>query len=92
MTTQDYVPKVVRNEMFYAFARVCMIVATMVGLPLAGWMMNRIMLQVDDTSKAVVQQNVAVQVLTATVNDKLNSNFTTLTDHELRLRALENKH
>ena len=79
------VPKIARNEMFYFIARVCM----MASLPLGGWFGSRIITQADALQAAVIQQNIDIRVLSATVKDKLDAHVNQLTDHELRLRALE---
>lgn len=85
----DDVPRILHNERFYAIARISMIVASVVGLPIAGGLLTRIVSQADAITSQVQEQNVALKILSVTVSEKLNSNFTTLTDHELRLRALE---
>lgn len=81
------VPKLARNEMFYFIARVCMIVS----LPLAGFLGTRMIAQADILQASVIQQNVDIRVLSATVKDKLDAHVNQLADHELRLRTLERK-
>lgn len=91
MADLDNVPRIVKNETFYFFARVCMIAASLVGLPVAGYLLTRVIGQADAITLQLSEQNVSVKVLSATVNDRLSNNFQTLSDHELRLRALEKK-
>jgi hypothetical protein len=38
----DVVPKIARNELFYFIARVCMIAASLIGVPFAGFIGARI--------------------------------------------------
>lgn len=90
-TDLDNVPRIVKNESFYLFARLCMIVATIVGAPAAGYMLTRVIAQADTIASQVQEQSISVKVLTATVNDRLSNNLMTLSDHELRLRALEKR-
>ncbi len=81
----SFVPTLARNELFYFIARVCMIA----GLPIAGFVGARIITQVDTLQSALTEQNIAIKVMSATVNSKLDTNVSQLTDHELRLRTLE---
>ena len=85
----DDVPRIIHNEWFYALARLCMVAATLIGLPVAGALLSRVVGQADAMAHQVQEQGVSIRLLNATVSEKLNSNFSTLTDHELRLRALE---
>lgn len=89
MTTQaeEKIPVVIRNEFFYAFARVCMIVATLLGLPFATFLMNRVIAKADEISDQVAKQNVTLQIMSSEVKYRFDS----VTDHENRLRALERK-
>lgn len=82
---ENAVPKIARNEMFYFIARVCMIIS----IPLAGFLGGRIITLTDNLQTSLIQQNVDIRVLAATVKDKLDANVTQLSDHELRLRSLE---
>jgi hypothetical protein len=83
----ETVPKIARNELFYFIARVCMIAS----LPVAGFFGARIISQADALQTTVSQQNIDIKVLSATVNSKLDANLSQLTDHELRLRAIERR-
>jgi hypothetical protein len=87
--TEDLVPKIARNEMFYFIARVCMIVASTLGAPIALWLGSRLVTQADATQAAIIQQNLQLQLLTSTVKDKFESATLQLSDHELRLRTIE---
>lgn len=88
---EDYVPKIARNELFYFVARASTLIATLIGLPVAGWMLSRVITQADALAATVTQQNVEIRVLTATVNSRLDSDTKSITDHELRLRQLERR-
>lgn len=87
----DNVPRIVRNETFYAFARISMIVLSVVGAPVGGYLLSRVISQSDAMTLKIEEQNVAVKVLSATVSDRLSNNLATLSDHELRLRSLEKR-
>lgn len=80
----DYVPRLARNELFYFVARVCMIVS----MPLVGFFGSRIISQADALQTIVAQQNTDLKVL----GFKLDADIGKLSDHELRLRALEQRH
>lgn len=83
MPNLDNVPRVVKNETFYLFARVCMIVC----LPVLGFMIQRVITQADAITLQVQQQNTTLQLLTASMQER----FSSLSDHESRLRRLERK-
>lgn len=87
----DYVPKLARNELFYFIARASTLVATFIGLPLAGWMLSRAVSQADILNSQVTQQNIEIRVLSATIRDRFDNDLKQLSDHELRIRALERK-
>lgn len=88
---EDYVPKIARNELFYFVARASTLIATGIGLPVAGFMLSRVISQADALTATVTQQNVEIRVLTATVNSRLDNDTKSLSDHELRLRQLERR-
>lgn len=79
----EFVPRIARNELFYFVARVCMIVS----LPLVGFFGSRIISQADALQAIVAQQNIDLKVLSF----KLDADIGKLSDHELRLRALEQR-
>lgn len=85
----DIVPKIARTEVFYFFARVCMIMASLLGAPLAIVMLNRVVSQSDAMQATLIQQNVDLRVLSSRVDDRLNADLSKLSDHELRIRSLE---
>lgn len=85
----EYVPKIARNEIFYFVARMSTLVATFIGLPIAGWMLSRAVQTSDVLTAQVAQQNVQLSVLSATIKDRLDGDLRQLTDHELRIRQLE---
>ena len=91
MTPRDLenaVPKLARNEIFTFVARICM----MVSIPLAVGFGSRLISQIDTLQAAQIEQNVSIKVMSATVRDRLDSNISQLSDHELRLRSLERNH
>lgn len=71
------IPGIIRNEFFYAFARLCMIAS----VPLLGFVLSK----ADDIASTVAKQNVALQLLTQEVHFR----FANVDDHEQRLRRLE---
>jgi uncharacterized membrane protein len=80
-----YVPKVARNELFYFIARMAIIVA----VPLGGFFGMRLLALADALQVSVAQQNTDIRVLTTTVELQHHETITQLSDHELRLRAIE---
>lgn len=74
---EEKIPRVVRNEFFYLFARLCMIAA----IPLMGFLLSK----ANDIADTVSKQNVALLLITQKVEFRL----TNLDDHEQRLRRLE---
>lgn len=86
---EDYVPKIARNELFYFVARASTLMATLIGLPIAGWMLSRAITQADLLSLQVSAQTIELRVLTATLKEQRDQDVRQLTDHELRIRALE---
>lgn len=77
----DKVPRIVRNEAFYAFARVCMVTS----LPLMAFIGHRIISAADEIRDQVAKQNLALQLLAVEVKYRVGS----VEDHEQRLRKLE---
>lgn len=77
----DKVPGFIRNEAFYAFARVCMIVS----LPLGGYFGNRIISGNDEIRAQLARQDLALQLLTNDVKYRTGH----LDDVEQRVRKLE---
>jgi hypothetical protein len=81
--------KIVKGELVTYFARACMIAATLVGLPAAGFMMTRVINQNDTVAAAVAAQNVSIQLLSQSVRQTFDGHTSQLQDHELRLRQAE---
>lgn len=77
----DKVPRIIRNEAFYAFARLCMVCS----LPLIGFFGTRLVSAADEIRDQVAKQNLALQLLAVEVKYR----FTSVEDHEQRLRKLE---
>lgn len=86
---EDYVPKIARNELFYFVARASTLIASGIGLPIAGWMLTRVITQADALNASQIQQNIELKVLSSRIEDRLSSDLRQLSDHELRLRAVE---
>lgn len=84
-------PRIVRNEWFYFVARACMIGASLIGLPLASWTLNRIVAQADTITSQVATQNLTLQLLKDRVDLKISGIEQILNDHELRLRRAEQR-
>lgn len=80
---EQKIPVAIRNEFFYAFARLCMIAA----LPLIGFLGTRLIAKADEISDQVARQGVTIQLLSNDVKFR----FDNITDHEQRIRALERK-
>lgn len=78
MTPAEHkIPAIIRNEFFYAFARLCMVAA----IPLMGFLLSK----ANDIAETVSKQNVALQLLSQEVHYR----FTNLDDHEQRIRRIE---
>lgn len=82
---ENKVPSIIRNEVFYAFARLCMVIATLVGLPVAGFMLTRVVVTADEIRDQLQRQNLALMLLT----NEVKFRFANVEDHEQRLRKLE---
>lgn len=85
MNVDDKVPAIVKNEMFYAFARVCMVLVATIGVPVLGFTLNRVVEAADKISDQLQKQNVAIILLSTEVKFR----FSSIDDHESRLRKLE---
>jgi hypothetical protein len=85
--------RAVKSETFAITARAAMVFATMVGLPIAGWMMNRVTSAIDGMNAKVDLTSEQVKLLQQSIN--LGVNFRIdgaerqLSDHEVRIRGLE---
>lgn len=91
MLPENRIPHAVRNEWFYLIARGCMIFATVIGLPIAGWLMTRVIAKADEISDKLISQNVELKLLATEVRMSLSFDARNLSDHEGRLRSLEKK-
>ena len=81
MTFEDKVPRIIRNEAFYAFARVCMVLS----LPAGAFIGHRVISTADEIRDQVAKQNLALELLRQEVRYRVGN----LEDHEQRLRKLE---
>ena len=87
----DGVPKFFRNELFYFIARASMLFGSLIGLPVAGYMLTRIINASDAIAAQVSEQAVAIKVLTTTTGFRIDNSDKILIDHEARIRLLERK-
>jgi hypothetical protein len=88
--------KLVDSRMFITFARVLMIIASTIGLPIAGWMLSRVIERADKIVEKVDSTHTNLQLLDQGMKfsfermkselDRLN---TTVTDHDGRIRNIE---
>lgn len=86
MTPAEHkIPGIIRNEFFYAFARLCMVAVMVIGVPVASFFLNRVITTIDEIRAQVQQQNIAIILLTSEVKFR----FANVEDHEHRLRKLE---
>lgn len=88
--------KIVQNSVFTLVARGAMILASTIGLPLAAFMMQRVISSADAIGAKVDQSAMQMQLLQQEVKygfDAAKSDISgirlQLTDHENRLRPLE---
>jgi hypothetical protein len=86
---EGLIPKIVKNEWFYLIARLCMVALMSVGLPIATWMINRVITKADEISSAVTAQNVELKILSQSVEFRLRADADMIRDHEARLRFVE---
>lgn len=80
------------------FARLVMIFASLIALPVAGWMLNRVVNTADEISAKVGQQGTKLELLDQSVKfgfDAAKGDITgirmQLTDHEGRIRVIESR-
>lgn len=85
MTTESKVPAIIRNEVFYAFARLCMVAVATIGVPVAGFFLARVVATGDEIRAQLQAQNVSLLLL----SNEVKFRFTSVDDHEHRLRRLE---
>jgi hypothetical protein len=88
---EDAIPRAVKNEWFYLIARFCMIIAAVIGMPVCGFMMSRVIAKADQISDQLQDQIVTTRMLSAEVRFRFDGDSKTLSDHEMRMRALERK-
>lgn len=88
---EDKIPTVVRNEWFYLFSRICMVLGTTIGIPFCGFMMSRVVTKADEIAAIQQEQTIQLRVISAEVKLRFENDGRNIGDHELRLRALERK-
>lgn len=84
--------KLANNVMLTLVARSAMIFATVIGLPVAGWMMNRAVSSVDAISRKVDtirEQSLETNGALKLIQQSQQSQGQILADHETRVRVLE---
>lgn len=86
---EDKIPRVVRNEWFYLFARGCMIFVTLVAIPIGGTMLSRAVATADEIRSQLTEQNITLRLLSSEVKIRFDVDGKSITDHEIRLRTLE---
>lgn len=84
-------PKAARNELFYFIARASQVFTVAVALPVAGFLLTRVINQQDEIQKSLQQQTIDLRVFSATMKDKLDTTLSRQNDQELRLRTLEQR-
>jgi hypothetical protein len=89
MIPEAKIPHAVRNEWFYLFARGCGIFLTFVGLPLMGAMLSRAVASADEIRAQLTEQNLSLRLLSSEVKIRFDNDGKNITDHEIRMRALE---
>lgn len=87
--TDDKIPRAVKNEWFYLFARGCMIFVTFIGLPIGGAMLSRAVATADEIRSQLTEQNITLRLLSSEVKIRFDVDGKSITDHEIRLRTLE---
>ena len=90
--------KWVQSSGLTLFARLLMIFASLVALPIAGWMLQRVVTTADEISAKVGVQGTKIELLDQTVKygfDAAKGDITgirmQLTDHEGRIRVIESR-
>ncbi len=90
--------KWVQSSGLTLFARLLMIFASLVALPIAGWMLQRVVTTADEISAKVGAQGTKIELLDQTVKygfDAAKGDITgirmQLTDHEGRIRVIESR-
>jgi hypothetical protein len=79
----------VKSEVFIFIVRAAMLIGTGVGLPVAGWMLNRAVVSIDTVSALSAQHTVQLDHISTTMRDHLDALTATVADHEARLRQVE---
>lgn len=82
-------PRIIRNEWFYFIARASMLAASAIGLPVAGYMLLRVINTGDAIAASVNSQAGKIDLLTQQMNMQFRFDASKLDDHESRLRAVE---
>lgn len=72
--------------------RAIIAIATLIGLPIAGFMLERVVTRADEISVAVHSHDTKLQLLSAgndDIKDRITGVRETVQDHETRIRSLE---
>lgn len=88
--------QIVNNKLLTIFARIAIISATTIGLPICGWIGLRVISYADAINSQITAQNLQLNLLQQTVQnglDRAKADKDTmqaeLNDHEHRIRVLE---
>jgi len=87
MTMRD----AVHNEIFILIARGAMVLVAGVGVPVAGWMLNRVFMSIDNVTQLSQVHTVQLDHIQTTVMDHVDYLTRAVGDHEQRIRTLEQK-
>lgn len=87
--SEEKIPRAVRNEWFYLIARGCMIFLTVIIVPVGGWMLSRAVATADEIAKQLNEQKIDLRLLATEIKIRMDNDGKNLSDHEIRLRALE---
>lgn len=85
-------PGETKNEMMAWGFRAIIAIATLIGLPIAGAMLNRVVSKSDEIVKLVSAHDTKLQLIDQgnnDIKDRISGVRETLQDHEIRLRTLE---
>lgn len=77
------------NEVMAWGFRAIIGIATLVGLPVAGWMLNRTVATIDRVSEGVATHTLQLDHVQTTITDQLGYLKSIAADHESRIRSLE---
>jgi len=92
MAENGGVQKAAENAVLKLTARIAIVLASLIGVPGAGWLITRAVSSIDDLTKAVemVDHKVTkVEAKVGLIEQKVTDTVDAEKDHEIRLRHLE---